>query len=128
MLVPNADLAIVDIRKLREYCLNPTHRTGKHKARIFVAALGITADDAEALRDILLRVVREHNAELGLKDGYGQRYIVDFLMEWQGRRALVRSTWIIEPGMPFPRRVLKKSTHRLGETRAESRLMVDCAL
>lgn len=103
MRIPNADVAVVDIRKLREYCLNSTHGTGRHKARRFVAALGITSDDAEALRDILLRAVREHNAALGLEDKYGQRYIVDFLMEWRDRRAMVRSTWIIEPGVPFPR-------------------------
>lgn len=103
MRIPNADLAAVDIRKLRDYCLNPVHGTGKHKARIFSAALGITADDAEALRDILLRTVRKHDAVLGLQDEYGQRYTVDFLMEWKGRRAIVRSTWIIEASVPFPR-------------------------
>lgn len=103
MRIPNADVAIVDIRKLRDYCLNAVHDTGKHKVRIFGAALGITADDAEALRDILLRTVREHDAVLGLQDEYGQRYTVDFLMDWRGRRAVVRSTWIIEPSVPFPR-------------------------
>ncbi len=103
MRISNADVAIVDIRKLRDYCLNPVHGTGKHKARIFGAALGITADDAEVLRDILLRTVRDHDAVLGLRDAYGQRYIVDFVMTWKGRQAPVRSTWIIEPDMPFPR-------------------------
>ncbi|MCX6029005.1 MAG: hypothetical protein NT169_06850 [Chloroflexi bacterium] len=103
MKIPNANLAVVDIRKLREYCLNPTHGTGRHKARIFAAALGITADHAEALRGILLSAVREHNAVVGLKDEYGQRYIIDFLMEWRGKRAIVRSTWSIEPDLPFPR-------------------------
>jgi len=32
MLVPNAERAVVDIRKLRAYCLDPTHADGKHKA------------------------------------------------------------------------------------------------
>ena len=103
MKIPNTDRAVVDIRKLRDYCLNPTHRTGKHKARMFAAALGMTADDAEALRDILLKAVREYEAELGLKDNYGQRYQVDFTLEWKGKWAVIRSTWIIEPDMPYPR-------------------------
>lgn len=31
MLIPNAENAIVDIRKLRNYCLNLEHDDGKHK-------------------------------------------------------------------------------------------------
>lgn len=57
MLIPNAERAVADIRKLRDYCLNPLHDEGKHKARLF-AAVGITADEAEDLRDILLRIVK----------------------------------------------------------------------
>ena len=54
MEIPNADSAVVDIRKLRDYCLNPTHDEGKHKAHLFAAALNMTANDAEELRDALL--------------------------------------------------------------------------
>jgi hypothetical protein len=39
MTIPHADRAVVDIRKLRDYCLNPLHDEGKHKARVFAAAL-----------------------------------------------------------------------------------------
>lgn len=31
---------MVDIAKLRDYCLNPLHDEGKHKARVFASALG----------------------------------------------------------------------------------------
>jgi hypothetical protein len=103
MKVPNANRAVVDIRKLRDYSLNSMHRTGKHKARVFLSALGITADDAESLRRILLEAVREYDAELGLEDDYGQRYQVDFPLEWKGRQAIIRSAWIIEFGTPYPR-------------------------
>ncbi|MFO7886325.1 MAG: hypothetical protein R6U68_16030 [Desulfobacteraceae bacterium] len=103
MKVPNADHAIADIKKLQEYSLNRQHRTGKNKARVFASALGITIDDAVALRKILLRVIQEYDAELGLKDSYGQRYQVDFPLEWHGGRAMVRSAWIIEPEVPYPR-------------------------
>jgi hypothetical protein len=103
MKVPNADRAIVNIRKLRDYCLDPMHRTGKHKARVFLAASGMTANDAEVLRDALLKAVREYEAELGLKDNYGQRYQVDFSLEWRGRQAVIRSAWIIETGISYPR-------------------------
>lgn len=41
-LIPNAKNAVVDIRKLRDYCLNPEHDDGKHKARLFSSVLGMT--------------------------------------------------------------------------------------
>ena len=44
MKIPNAELAIVDIRKLRDYCLNPAHDEGKHKARLFMMALIMAAN------------------------------------------------------------------------------------
>jgi hypothetical protein len=59
MLIPNAERALVDIRKLCDYCLNPTHPEGKHKARLFAAALGMTAYDAENLCSELLQVVND---------------------------------------------------------------------
>jgi hypothetical protein len=57
MLIPNGELAIIDIRKLRDYCLNLNHDTGKHKARLFLSILGMTAEDAEDLRLILLEAI-----------------------------------------------------------------------
>ncbi len=94
MKVPNADSAVVDIRKLRDYCLNPEHREGKYKAHLFATILGITVNDAEALRDILLEMIKTHDAQLGRSDAYGQRYTVDSLLEWRGRRAMVRSGFV----------------------------------
>jgi hypothetical protein len=72
MLIPNAENAVVDIRKLRNYCLNPGHDDGKHKARLFSSSLGMTAEDAEDLRQIFLEVVTIHEARLGRRDELGQ--------------------------------------------------------
>ena len=101
MPIPNAERAVVDIRKLRDYCLNPLHDEGKHKARLF-AAVGITANEAEALRNLLLQAVKIHEAQLGRRDVYGQRYIIDFPLEWHGKRTTIRSGWIIEHGLDTP--------------------------
>ena len=104
MKIPNADRAIIDIQKLRDYCLNPTHDEGKHKARLFAAALGMTAGDAEDLRDMLYQaVMTQDNARLGRRDEYGQRYVLDFILEKHGRRAMIRSGWMIEHGKDIPR-------------------------
>ena len=102
MLVPNAERAVVDICKLRDYCLNPLHDEGKHKARLF-AAIGITANEAEELQTILLQVIKTTEARLGRRDSYGQRYIVDFPLNWRGKESMIRSGWIIEHGMETPR-------------------------
>ena len=103
MKTPNAEHAIADIRKLQEYSLNPQHRVGKNKARVFASALGLTIDDAEALRNILLKIIKEYDTKIHLKDSYGQRYQVDFPLEWKGKQAMVRSAWIIELEIPYPR-------------------------
>jgi hypothetical protein len=103
VLIPNADQAVVDIRKLRDYCLNPEHDDGKHKARLFSSILGIVASDAEELRQILLAVVKTYEAQLGRQDEFGQRYTLDFVIEWQNRSATLRSGWIIEHGSEIPR-------------------------
>ena len=51
MRLPNSHSAVVEIEKLRDYSLNPIHPVGKHKARVFRAALGITNGEAEWLRE-----------------------------------------------------------------------------
>ncbi|MEG4444991.1 hypothetical protein QUB47_23175 [Microcoleus sp. AT9_B5] len=103
MLIPKAKNAVVDIRKLRDYCLNPEHDDGKHKARLFSSILGMTADNAEELRQTLLEIIQTHEAQLGRRDGFGQRYILDFTIEWQNRSATLRSGWIIEHDSEIPR-------------------------
>ncbi|MCC7354340.1 MAG: hypothetical protein IT330_11335 [Anaerolineae bacterium] len=103
MIIPNAERAVVDMRKLRDYCLNPTHDEGRHKARLFAAALGITREDVGELHDALLQAIKTHDAQLGRRDEYGQRYIVDFMCEWHGKRAMIRSSWIVEHGSGIPK-------------------------
>ena len=105
MKIPNPEKAIVEIRKLRDYCLNPEHRIGKHKAQLFKAALGLTVENAEALRAVLREVVKTHEAELGENDEYGQRYEIEFEMTWQGKHAKLLSAWNVRPNEDFPRLV-----------------------
>ena len=94
---------MVDLRKLRDYCLNREHDVGKHKARLFLLSLGMTAAHAEELRQILLEVVKTREVRLGRQDEFGQRYTLDFPLEWQNRSAILRSGWIIEHGSKTPR-------------------------
>jgi hypothetical protein len=95
--------AIVDISKLRDYCLNPHHPRGRHKARVFLSALGMGQSDAGLLRTALLPVAREGDAVPGEADHYGARYTVDFLIASGDREACVRSSWIILRSESVPR-------------------------
>lgn len=73
MFLPENDKAIVDIAKLRDYCLNPGHPFGKHKAKVFASALGFTAKDAGRLRQMLLNAALLDQAVMKEKDQHGQR-------------------------------------------------------
>ncbi len=101
--LPNAESAVVDLEKLRGYVLDPQHPRGRHKARVFAAALGITTDDAEGLRDDILAAALNHDATTTAHNGYGQRYVLDFPVERRPKRAVVRTTWIVLDNEGFPR-------------------------
>ena len=103
MRLLNGERAIVDLRKLCDYCLNPDSTRGRHKARVFATALGVTATDAATLRIKLLEVARTGEAQIGELDLYGQRYTIDFALETAVGKATVRSGWIVLHGKPAPR-------------------------
>jgi len=90
----------VDISKLRDYCLSETHPRGRHKARVFQSRLGLTADNAEFLRQVLLAAVGENEAdfEAAVADEYGQRFNLDFPLKTDRGTAMLRSAWIVRTG------------------------------
>ncbi|MBO0697768.1 MAG: hypothetical protein J2P46_05205 [Zavarzinella sp.] len=95
MKLPNAENAVVDIAKLRDYCLSDEHPRGKHKARVFAAALGLTADHAGELQAALWQAATTEEATATNADEHGQRYVLDFTMERAAGSARVRSSWIV---------------------------------
>jgi hypothetical protein len=105
MKLPNPQLAVVDVAKLLDYCLNPRHWRGRHKARLFASALGFTQEDAELLRVELLRAAYDEDAFQGKKDEFGQRYVINFELVGSVGKARVRSSWIVLTGENFPRLV-----------------------
>ena len=103
--LPKGERALVEAGKLTGYVLNPAHRTGRNKARVFGAALDITVANAGTLRDALMSAARDADALLNRTDAYGAHYAVEFVLENDGRRARVRSLWTIRAGEDFPRLV-----------------------
>lgn len=93
----------MDVRKLRDYCLNPEHPRGRHKARVFVSVLGLTADDAHDLRVALLAAARVNEAQVAGRDEYGSRYVLDFDLSGPEGSARVCSSWIVRTTEDFPR-------------------------
>lgn len=103
MRLPNGNRAIVDVRKLRDYCLNPDNPRGRHKARVFASALGLTVVDTGYLWNKLREAAASKEAQPGELDLYGQRYTIDFELQTRTGRATIRSGWIILRGKRVPR-------------------------
>jgi len=105
MKVPGAERAFIDERKLVEYCLNPGHPRGRHKARVFLSTLGFAESSAPIIRTALFDAILANDAVVSEIDEYGQRFTVDFPMAGPSGNAMVRSIWIIRTGEDFPRLV-----------------------
>jgi hypothetical protein len=78
MKLPNAEHAVIDIKKLRDYSLNPNHPEGKHKARVFLEKLELKADDAERLHKLIMEAILTKDATEKQPTSYGRRFIVEF--------------------------------------------------
>lgn len=103
MKLPNGENAVVELAKLRDYSLSEDHEVGSHKARVFRAALGVTATDAEWLREQILTAVPELEAQESEPSPFGLKYVIDIPLTVGEKIALVRTGRIIEYGTDFPR-------------------------
>jgi hypothetical protein len=105
MKLPNPELTIIDLKKLSDYCLNPEHPDGQHKARVFKAALGISLENVEELRLALLEAIRVNEAVIDKSNQYGQKYVIDFTMARAKQQATIHSVWIVKYTEDFARLV-----------------------
>jgi hypothetical protein len=105
MKLPSGEQAIIDPRKVTDYCLSPEHEDGQDKARLFASLLGLTIDHADLLLDALCRAATTGEAVLGKQDPYGQRFVIDFAFARPGGSAVIRSAWIIRENETVPRLV-----------------------
>lgn len=91
---------VVDVAKLRDYCLSDSHPRGRHKARVFRSRLGLIQADAELLRVTLLDAARSCQGDLrrtGI-DHFGERYMLELRMSTTAGTATIRSSWIVLTG------------------------------
>jgi len=92
--LPSASRAQISPEKLRDYVLNPRHPDGSHKARVFLAALGITQAEWENLRAQILVGVQAAPVVGEREDRHGTRYEVTVgIVGRDGREARVTTAW-----------------------------------
>jgi len=65
--------------------------------------LGMGSADSPVLQERLQEAAREQEAVAGEVDRFGRRYVIDFTLEYLGRRALVLSAWIVLVDNDSPR-------------------------
>lgn len=93
--LPNHGAADIPDAKLAGYALNPDHELGRHKARVFASALGITQDNAELLHAAIRAGLPGAPAIKKHADRHGQRYEVDVLVTGPAGSAMVRTACIV---------------------------------
>jgi hypothetical protein len=103
MKLPNGGRADLGT-KLEDYSLNPLHRHGQHKARVFESALGITLANKDVLARALLSAAKTSNDLVSLGDnGFGETYVLRFRLTTEKGSATVLSAWIVRHNEDFPR-------------------------
>ena len=103
MLLPNNQNAYIDTNKIVSYCLNPDHIVGRHKAYVFESILGLTRENYYILEDAIYNAVSKYDAIFPEKTQFGKHYIVDFPIEYNHKKAIIRTGWIIKNNEDFPR-------------------------
>ncbi|KAA3663054.1 MAG: hypothetical protein DWQ10_01030 [Calditrichaeota bacterium] len=102
MKLPNGERAVIPAGKLTEYCLNPNHADGKHKARVFKSALGLTSKNSKKLKNLLL-----HSAQFGLvtrkqRNPFGTLYRVECEIKGIKQQEILCTLWIIHKNDEIP--------------------------
>jgi hypothetical protein len=100
--LPHSNEAILDIRKIKDYCLSPSHPRGRHKARVFREVLDLERGDAAWLRDVLLKAVPARPSRSPQMFG-GIHWRLDATVRRHGKSAIVRTLWIVRTGESVPR-------------------------
>ncbi len=113
----NAVDAQVDLHRLVTYSLDPTHPHGRHKAYVFAKVMGYDQRNAEELAAVIMAGVKVGLAQPGPVDHRGMQFRVDMDVRGpNGRRAIVCTNWIFDPGTRVPH--LTSAFVRRGGTRA----------
>jgi hypothetical protein len=102
-ILPNAAAAVINPGKLTGYCLDPTSPGGRHKARVFKAALGFDLSNWRDLLSAIHQGILVHEAEPQGGSLHGERWRVDIIVVGPAGRATVRTVWLYGKDSDVPR-------------------------
>lgn len=103
--LPNANLAVVDRKKVVEYLLNREHPDNGGKAGFFIG-MGFNPSDWETFAAALQLLALSVSVTSTMESSHGRKYIVDGPIDGPGSsKRLVRSVWIVDTGETVPRLV-----------------------
>ena len=115
MKLPNPHLAIVEREKISEYLLNDAHPDNGGKALFFVA-LGFSQEESQTLANAFLKLAQETEVAITVETSHGIKYIVDGILSMpSGKRATVRTVWIVDKGSENPRLVTAYPCEEIGQ-------------
>src|SRR5918912_1204013 len=101
--LPNYQKAVIPRGKLEDYVLNPTHKDGRHKARLFKSILGFEKSHWQELAKAILNELPYQEAMLSREDQWGKYYLVSLpIVGLNGNTAIVQTVWIIGTGTDYP--------------------------
>ena len=101
--LPNADKAIIEPRKLRDYLLSPTHPKGRYKADFF-QRVGYSGANWKRLERDLRALILSRDVTPTRKSRYGQKFNVRGPLTGPNGKAMqVVTAWIILDGESVPR-------------------------
>ncbi|MES1177378.1 MAG: DUF6883 domain-containing protein [Myxococcales bacterium] len=102
MRLPNADRAVVEDAKVRDYLLSSSHPVGRFKS-VFFIALGFSSEQWLLLRDALLDQARKEDAAAGQPSPFGLKFEIRATLTGPtGRQASVVTVWMVLIGQNFP--------------------------
>ena len=103
MKPPNAENAVIDFEKLRDYLLSPSHPVARFKAAFF-ASLGYTQGNWKQFEADLRRQHLPKDAVLHRETSYGKKYEIRGRIGGPaGKTREIISVWIILVGEDIPR-------------------------
>jgi hypothetical protein len=105
MRLPNADLAIIEDRKITQYLLAREHPTGAPKAAFF-ESFGFSSSEWQQLRVALLIHAAQHEVSTKTLTQFGEAFEVDGpLRTPDSRNPWLLVVWFIRSGENIPRLV-----------------------
>ena len=102
MKLPNGAQAIIPEGKLEDYCLNPFHPDGKHKAKLFEKALGITQENSIELEKLVLQVAQAGEITKEQENVFGKMYRVEHEVEGLNQKEALCTLWVIHESGDTP--------------------------